>query len=609
VGFIFLCYNIIYMTFNEKNTMSIPSKKDSDYITFVKSLWFFLGKNRYWFLFWVATFVFAQALFFYYIELNAKIINQLIDYSKTKDLNSIYITVALMAAAISISGIIRVTAKGQIAKFSLVMESDVKSLGMTKLMEFPITWHQNENSGNKIQRLNTGAGHIRTLIAGLNNVVIEGITNLILTIIIFGRLNYRYIIFGLFYTAIIIINEKFFYTRRKVLQKQMLVHQEANAGLQFETASNILTAKATNSLSAMNTRVSDSENQALDVKLKMRKLGTLKWYVMHCITAFTVFAFMYLVIQDYISGLLLIGNVSVMLNYYRQFRESISNLIVSFDSVEEDRIAINRMYPIFTEQPEIYFGHEPFPIKWDGIHINNASFNYPNQSTDVYAIEKLNITINKFEKIGIVGHSGAGKSTLAKLLIGLYKLEEGQFNIGSTDFYSIEHKSITDNIAIVLQETELFNMSFTENITMLKDYDPVRFEQAINIAQLNEVLEALPNGSDTLVGEKGYKLSGGQRQRVGIARAIYSNSPIIIFDEATSALDTTTERLIQDALDTQLEDKTMIFIAHRLSTLKNMNRIVVFEDGKIIEDGLFNSLLNDNKSIFYELWNAQVQSK
>ncbi len=328
---------------------------------------------------------------------------------------------------------------------------------------------------------------------------------------------------------------------------------------------------------------------------------------MHSLTALTVFVFMLLVIQDYIAGVMLIGNVSIMLSYYRQFRESIQDIIISFESVEEDRVAINRMYPIFTEKPEVYFGHDDFPVTWDGIHINNASFNYPNQKTETYAIEKLNLTINKYDKIGIVGHSGAGKSTLAKLLIGLYKLEEGQFNIGTTNFYSIEHKSVTDNVSIVLQETELFNMSFIENITMLKGYNKARFDQAINIAQLSEVIDTLPSGPDTLVGEKGYKLSGGQRQRVGIARAIYSDAPIIIFDEATSALDTTTERLIQDALDTQLESKTMIFIAHRLSTLKNMDRIVVFEDGKIIEDGLFEVLLNDHNSIFYELWNAQAK--
>jgi ABC-type multidrug transport system fused ATPase/permease subunit len=596
------------MTQIENKSMTTPSKRVSDYKTFVQALWYFLGKNRYWFVLWVAVYTASQALFFYYIELNAKIINQLVDYNKTQDLNGIYFTVATMAVVISLSGIIRVLAKGQIAKISFIMEKDVKDEGMTKLMEFPITWHQKENSGNKIQRLNTGATHIKQLIHGLNNQVIPGVTSLIMTIVIFGRLNYRYIIFGILYTAIIVINEKYFYTKRKILQKRMLVHQEANAGLQYETASNILTAKATNSLSKMNSRVSDSDQKTLDVRLEMRKLSTLKWYVMHTITAFTVFAFMYLVIQDFITGILLIGNVSIMLSYYRQFRESIQDLIVSFDSVEEDRVAINRMYPIFTEKPEVYFGHEPFPVVWDGIHINNASFNYPNQTSTQYAIEKLNITINKYDKIGIVGHSGAGKSTLAKLLIGLYKLEEGQFNIGTTDFYSIEHKLITDNVTIVLQETELFNMSFIENITMLKDFDQLRFEQAINIAQLQEVLEALPNGAETLVGEKGYKLSGGQRQRVGIARAIYSDSPIIIFDEATSALDTITERLIQDALDTQLDNKTLIFIAHRLSTLKNMNRIVVFEDGQIIEDGLFEKLVNDKQSIFYELWNMQAKS-
>ena len=144
--------------------------------TFIQALWFFLGKNRYWFILWIAVYTVSQSLFFYYLELNAVVINKLIDYNNTKDINSIYWTVLLMAVVVSLSGIIRVMAKGQIAKISLMMESDIKALGMTKLMEFPITWHQEENSGNKIQRLNTGATHVRMLLAALNNIVIPGIT-------------------------------------------------------------------------------------------------------------------------------------------------------------------------------------------------------------------------------------------------------------------------------------------------------------------------------------------------------------------------------------------------------------------------------------------------
>ena len=583
-----------------------PQKQNN---TFLEALWYFLGNNKYWFLLWVIVFVGAQSLFFYFLELSAKLINLLIDYNKTQDINSINITIASMALAVSISGIIRVLAKGQISQIAMIMEKEVKTLGMTKLMEFPISWHQKENSGNKIQRLNTGASHIRSLLAGLNNVVIPSITSIVISLFIFAKLNYKYIIFGAVYTLIILINERYFHSKRSKLQKQMLLQQESNAGLQFETASNILTAKATNSLSKMNTRVEASDQKTLDTKLRLRKLSSIKWYVMHCLTAFTLFTYMYLVTQDYIVGLITIGTVSIMLSYLRQFREAVMDLITSYESIEEDKVAINRMYPIFTEEPEVYFGNDTFPTNWNAININNASFNYPNQNSTQYAIADLNLVINKYDKIGIVGHSGAGKSTLAKLLIGLYKLEQGQFNIGDKNFYSIEHKQITDNISIVLQETELFNMTFVENITMLKTYDETKFEQAIRIAQLDSVLEALPEGAKTMVGEKGYKLSGGQRQRVGIARAIYSDSPIIIFDEATSALDTGTERLIQDALDTQLTNKTLIFIAHRLSTLKNMNRILVFEDGKIIEDGLFDKLVNDKQSIFYELWNMQAKTE
>ena len=315
-----------------------------------------------------------------------------------------------------------------------------------------------------------------------------------------------------------------------------------------------------------------------------------------------------MIYSDFVVGLLLIGNISIMFKYYSSLTNSSYWLAVSTDEAQESMYAVNRMYPIFNEKPDNYFGNQIFPTDWQKISIKDAKFTYSGQNKEQSAIQSISLTINKNDKIGIVGHSGSGKSTLAKLLIGLYQLESGDFKIGDTNYYDIDHKNITDNISIVLQETELFNMSFKENITLLKDLDIELFQKAVRISQLEELLEGLPEGLETKLGEKGHKLSGGQKQRIGIARAIYTNAPVIIFDEATSALDTKTEELIQQQLDTELENKTLIFIAHRLSTLKNMNRIIVFENGNIIEDGNFNQLVEDNKSVFYELWHSQTKS-
>lgn len=585
-----------------KNT---KENKTENMGTFTQAFWYFLGDQKLNFIVGLVLFGLAQVFMYAYFNQIAVFINFVNVHKESSDIIEATKLIALLGFYLIISGLIRIFAKERISRIKIINESNIKKEGMLKLMEFPIEWHQKENSGNKVQRLNEGAANFAQLINGLNNVVLAATINIIITMVIFIRINIWYLFFVIAFTIVMYINQKIFLNLKDKYFKERIKLKEVNAGLQYETASNILTAKANDAVSRINTRLDTAEDKIVDVNLKIRRLVAIQWYITHTIGGITIAIFMFLVFKDYVSGALLIGNLAVMLTYYKNLRDAIFEILTSFDTIEENMYAINRMYPIFTEQPEVYFGIDKFPIIWNQIIIDNAQFSYPNQEKSAQAIENLNLVINKFDKIGVVGHSGSGKSTLAKLLIGLYKLESGDFKIGSSNYYDISHRQITDNISIVLQETELFNMSFKENITLLKDFDEVRFCKALKISQLTDILESLPQGLETKVGEKGYKLSGGQKQRVGIARAIYSDAPIIIFDEATSALDTKTERLIQDALDNELEDKTMLFIAHRLSTLKNMDRIIVFENGKIIEDGEFQPLLNKEDSVFGELWNAQ----
>ena len=147
----------------------------------------------------------------------------------------------------------------------------------------------------------------------------------------------------------------------------------------------------------------------------------------------------------------------------------------------------------------------------------------------------------------------------------------------------------------------MFNLSLKENITLMRKFDRYLFEKAVRVAQLDEVINKLPKGIDTLIGEKGYHLSGGERQRIGIARTIYRDAQIIIFDEATSSVDNKTEQLIQEALENELKKKTLIFIAHRVSTLKSVDMIYVFKDGKISESGNYGELINNVDSEFFRL--------
>jgi ATP-binding cassette, subfamily B, bacterial len=219
--------------------------------------------------------------------------------------------------------------------------------------------------------------------------------------------------------------------------------------------------------------------------------------------------------------------------------------------------------------------------------------------------DDFHLDIKSGERIGLVGHSGSGKTTLTRLLLRFSDLEEGEITIDGQDISQITQDSLRDHIAYVPQEPMLFHRTLRENIAYGKpDATDAQIKKAITQANAVEFIDTLPQGLDTLVGERGVKLSGGQRQRIAIARAILKDAPILVLDEATSALDSESEKLIQDALGKLMKNRTSIVIAHRLSTIAKLDRIVVLDNGKITEDGTHNELLK-KKGTYASLWSHQ----
>ncbi|HAT6349535.1 TPA: ABC transporter ATP-binding protein [Legionella pneumophila] len=236
------------------------------------------------------------------------------------------------------------------------------------------------------------------------------------------------------------------------------------------------------------------------------------------------------------------------------------------------------------------------------IQFHDISFAYPNQPP---IFLNFNLTIPAKQKIGIVGSSGAGKTTLFKLLMRLYNVEKGIIAIDDLPINAYTKKSLCSQIAIVPQHLTLFHRSIYDNITYgCNSFDKSDVILAAKKAHCHEFIAELPKQYDTIIGEQGVKLSGGQRQRIAFARAILKNAPILLLDEATSALDSRTEQAIQDGLQNLLADKTALVIAHRLSTLKAMDRILVLEDGKIIENGTHTELL-EKRGAYYNYWSHQ----
>ena len=238
----------------------------------------------------------------------------------------------------------------------------------------------------------------------------------------------------------------------------------------------------------------------------------------------------------------------------------------------------------------------------DKIQINDVSFKYESDDT---ILKNISFEIKKGSAVALVGSSGAGKSTLADLIPRFYDVNQGAIEIDGQDIRHVTLNSLRRLMGIVTQETILFNDTVKANIAYgQKDVDDEQVIAAAKAANALEFIEELPKGLDTVIGEKGVKLSGGQRQRLAIARTIMKNPPILILDEATSALDTESERLVQEALETLMTDRTVLVIAHRLSTVTNADKIIVMEKGLIKEMGTHDELIQKN-GLYSNLYNVQ----
>ena len=222
-------------------------------------------------------------------------------------------------------------------------------------------------------------------------------------------------------------------------------------------------------------------------------------------------------------------------------------------------------------------------------------------------LKEINLKIKKGQTIAIVGKSGAGKSTLADLLPRLIDVDQGNVLVDGIDVRDMKLKELRNLMGFVSQQPILFNTSFTENIAFSMDVaDKDAVESAARIANAHDFIMDTESGYETPVGESGNKLSGGQRQRISIARAIMANPPILILDEATSALDTESERLVQDAILNLMKNRTSVVIAHRLSTIQHADLIVVMDEGRIVETGSHDELMNRQDGFYRKLHSYQA---
>ncbi len=308
--------------------------------------------------------------------------------------------------------------------------------------------------------------------------------------------------------------------------------------------------------------------------------------------------------KDVINGVWTLGEFTAFIVAIQQMYQPLKNFAQLNLTIQQAVTASERIFEILDQEPTIYNLPNAVQIQKfsKDIVYNNVTFAYE-QSKPV--LKDINIKINKGQTIAFVGASGSGKSTIANLLLRFYDINSGEILIDGINIKNLTLESLREQIGVVSQDVLLFNDTIRYNISYGKlDATDEEIKSAATAANAHNFISKMPKQYDTLVGERGMKVSGGEKQRIAIARAMLKNPPILILDEATSALDSESEKLVQDAIETLMKNRTTILIAHRLATVKNADKIVVIDNGRIAEQGTHTELLNKN-GIYTKLYNMQ----
>jgi len=588
----------------------MSTARNTDHFSFFdlpRALWFFLGEERWRFALFSGILLTVLCYTMVPPYIIGLITNFLIEYVKADasarpSLSPLFWMAGLLSGSYAAVALIRLSSKRLLGRMSLNARYRAKVWGFERLLDCSLSWHHQEATGNKAQRVITGAEAVREWTG-------EILTNLFSAIAIFAGsliaavlLYPAFILFFIYYFGVLLTLELFFDRRIDRLSDRINKSLENASGGFVESASNILSVKAMGAAGSMTSNLAEREEEARRLSYERLRLGNTKWMCFQIHNAVCWGIYVLAVAYMVLHGKLLPGFFLTYATYYEKMKSEATDFTDRFQLMIERKSNLGRMMPLFWIDNRLPAGNRKLPHDWQSIRFREAVFRYD----DKPGVGPLSLELKRGEIVGIAGPSGSGKSTLIKLLLGLYRLERGALQIGDVPIDEIRHEELSSNIAVVLQETELFNFSLRDNITMMRDVPPALLERSCDIACLGDVIARLPDGLDTIVGERGYSLSGGERQRVGIARAICRDASILLLDEATSALDSITEQIVMERLIAEHgRDRMLLISAHRMSTLRDADRIIVFDKGRMVEQGRFQDLAEDPNSRFGMMYALQ----
>ncbi len=535
----------------------------------------------------------------------ASLVTFLSAYQPGVPLFSAWHIIWLFVAAILVRFLCVYIAKMMMFTISERMALDVQMASISHMFSLDIAWHERENTGNKIKKIVRGS-------EGIDRILRIWINNLIEITINFVGITYIIATFdGLVATLTLIFLATYFgiafFFRKKAAAAAIIVNaqEETLQGLLFEAVNNIRSVKVLGMARALG-KILVRESRELFQRISRRiywfQTGNAVRGIYAQMIKIGILAF---ILSGVLDGRYEVGFLVLFYGYFSRLIESVSELADVTQEYVVAKIGVGRMIEVLKEPVGIDTkeGKVPFPHEWQKISFKNVSFSYGGNTV----LHDISFDIKRGEKVGIVGLSGAGKSTIFKLLLKEHESYTGEILVDDVALRDIYKQDYFKYSAVVLQDTEVFNLSLRDNVLLANGAEAENkelFEKALRVAHVEDFIRRLPQGDETLIGEKGVRLSGGERQRVGIARAVFKNPQLLLLDEATSHLDIESEENIRLSLHEFFRSVTAVVIAHRLTTIREMDRIIVIEEGKILEEGSFESLYA-KRGRFHELWEKQ----